>query len=84
MIIRDTHEDAVEETTQAFQQRFTYVLQQMMFVSGETAEASAETTSMIEEIVRQQVIEMVLLAALSIMPNIFVFWFTRLIKTTCS
>ncbi|KKY22853.1 putative saga-like transcriptional regulatory complex subunit [Phaeomoniella chlamydospora] len=32
-------------------------IQQMMFVSGETAEASHETTSMIEEIVRQQVIE---------------------------
>lgn len=31
----------------------------MMFVSGETAEPSADTTSMIEEIVRQQVIEMV-------------------------
>jgi transcription initiation protein SPT3 len=34
-------------------------LSQMMYVSGETAEASAETTGMIEEIVRQQVIEMV-------------------------
>ncbi|TVY93246.1 SAGA complex subunit [Lachnellula willkommii] len=33
-------------------------IQQMMYVSGETAEASAETTGMIEEIVRQQVIEM--------------------------
>jgi transcription initiation protein SPT3 len=32
---------------------------QMMYVSGETAEASTETTGMIEEIVRQQVIEMV-------------------------
>lgn len=32
----------------------------MMYVSGETAEASPETTGMIEEIVRQQVIEMVL------------------------
>jgi transcription initiation protein SPT3 len=32
---------------------------QMMYVSGETAEASPETTGMIEEIVRQQVIEMV-------------------------
>lgn len=32
---------------------------QMMYVSGETAEASSETTGMIEEIVRQQVIEMV-------------------------
>lgn len=31
----------------------------MMYVSGETAEASPETTGMIEEIVRQQVIEMV-------------------------
>ena len=30
-----------------------------MYVSGETAEASPETTGMIEEIVRQQVIEMV-------------------------
>lgn len=34
-------------------------IQQMMYVSGDTAEASAETTGMIEEIVRQQVIEMV-------------------------
>lgn len=32
---------------------------QMMFVSGETAEPSLETTSLIEEIVRQQVIEFV-------------------------
>ena len=30
-----------------------------MFVSGETAEPSPETTGMIEEIVRQQVVEMV-------------------------
>jgi hypothetical protein len=36
----------------------------MMYVSGETAEASAETTGMIEEIVRQQVIEMVSLPTL--------------------
>ena len=34
-------------------------LSQMMFVSGETAEPSPETTGMIEEIVRQQVVEMV-------------------------
>ena len=39
--------------------RLTHWLEQMMFVSGETAEVPAETTSMIEEIVRQQVIEMV-------------------------
>ncbi len=35
------------------------VFAQMMFVSGETAEASIETTYLIEEIVREQVIEMV-------------------------
>jgi transcription initiation protein SPT3 len=33
-------------------------IQQMMYVSGETAEPSHETTGMVEEIVRQQVIEM--------------------------
>jgi len=33
-------------------------IQQMMYVSGETTEPSAETTGMVEEIVRQQVIEM--------------------------
>ena len=32
---------------------------QMMYVSGETGEPSAETTGMIEEIVRQQVVEIV-------------------------
>lgn len=31
----------------------------MMYVSGETVEPSPETTGMVEEIVRQQVIEMV-------------------------
>lgn len=39
--------------------RFTNVLCKMMYVSGETAEPSVETTSMIEDIVRQQVIELV-------------------------
>lgn len=32
---------------------------QMMYVSGETGEPSVETTSIIEDIVRQQVIELV-------------------------
>ena len=32
---------------------------QMMFVSGETGEPSPETTGIIEEIVRQQVVEIV-------------------------
>lgn len=47
------------ETMQEFNQRLIQWLQQMMFVSGETAEPSAETTYLIEEIVREQVIEMV-------------------------
>ncbi len=47
------------ESKEEFKQRLTELLQQMMFVSGETGEPSAETTGMIEEIVRQQVIEIV-------------------------
>ncbi|KIV78720.1 hypothetical protein PV11_06340 [Exophiala sideris] len=46
------------ETIEAFKQRLTHWFEQMMFVSGETAEPSAETTWMIEEIVREQVVEM--------------------------
>ncbi|KAF7509980.1 hypothetical protein GJ744_007294 [Endocarpon pusillum] len=38
--------------------KYRQEIQQMMFVSGETAEPSAETTGMIEELVKQQVIEM--------------------------
>ncbi|EEH20155.2 hypothetical protein PABG_02414 [Paracoccidioides brasiliensis Pb03] len=52
----DQNED--EETWEEWNARFTNTLSQMMFVSGETAEPSAETTTLIEEIVRQQVIEM--------------------------
>ena len=48
-----------DETQDEYKQRLIYWLQQMMFVSGETAEPSAETTWMIEEIVREQVVEMV-------------------------
>lgn len=48
------------ETNEQFRKRLTIGLRrQMMFVSGETAEPSTETTTLIEEIVRQQVIEMV-------------------------
>lgn len=47
------------ETMEEFKKRLTHILGQMMFVSGETAEPSAETTWMIEEIVREQVLEMV-------------------------
>lgn len=35
----------------------------MMYVSGETAEPPVETTSIIEDIVRQQVIELVRLSS---------------------
>ena len=48
-----------EEMLRYRKHTLTELFGQMMFVSGETAEASADTTGMIEEIVRQQVIEMV-------------------------
>jgi hypothetical protein len=48
-----------EENKGDFEERLTGSVKQMMFVSGETAEPSAETTGMIEELVKQQVIEMV-------------------------
>ena len=40
-------------------QELTDLVAQMMFVSGETADVAAETTSIVEEIVRDQVQEMV-------------------------
>ena len=46
------------ESKEDFRQRLIYILGQMMFVSGETAEPGPETTWMIEEIVREQVVEM--------------------------
>lgn len=50
-------------TTMAEKDKFKYriEIQQMMFVSGETGEPSPETTGIIEEIVRGQVIEMLLM-----------------------
>lgn len=48
-----------EETMIMFKMRLTALLVKMMYVSGETAEPFSETTGMVEEIVRQQVIEMV-------------------------
>ncbi|KAK3398535.1 transcription initiation factor IID, 18kD subunit-domain-containing protein [Sordaria brevicollis] len=46
------------ETKEQFILRFTNNIRQMMYVSGETGEPSVETTSIIEDIVRQQVISM--------------------------
>jgi hypothetical protein len=51
--------DQEEESMDNFQIKLIRHLKQMMYVSGETAEPSHETTGMVEEIVRQQVIEMV-------------------------
>ncbi|MCJ1376192.1 Transcription initiation protein spt3 [Loxospora ochrophaea] len=45
------------ETVENWQERLTEWFQQMMFVSGETGEPSAETLTIIEAIVQQQVIE---------------------------
>ena len=43
-----------------FKYQFTdKILPKMMFVSGETAEASVETTTLIEDITREQVLEIV-------------------------
>lgn len=48
------------ESMETFRERFrTDTIPQMMYVSGETGEPSVETTGIIEEIVRQQVIEIV-------------------------
>lgn len=49
----------IKESKEDFKKRLLKTLSQMMFVSGEQAEPSAETTYLIEEIVREQVIEMV-------------------------
>jgi hypothetical protein len=43
----------------AYGRRLIHSILQMMYVSGETAEPPVETTSIMEDIVRQQVIEMV-------------------------
>ncbi|PGH11015.1 hypothetical protein AJ80_07291 [Polytolypa hystricis UAMH7299] len=47
-----------EESMDAWRADFANCIRKMMFVSGETAEPSVETTTLIEEIVRSQVIEM--------------------------
>lgn len=57
-VVADEHGN-IRESKEAFKQRLMKTLSQMMFVSGEQAEPSAETTYLIEEIVREQVIEMV-------------------------
>lgn len=58
--IQISETEDLEADKQQWKETLTDMIIQMMFVSGETVEASAETTGMIEEIVRQQVIEMVI------------------------
>lgn len=60
-VVTETEDDpdSDDESVPAWQMRLIRYLQQMMFVSGETAEASAETAWVVEEIVREQVVEMV-------------------------
>lgn len=50
------------ETELMFKWTLTDLIRQMMFVSGETAEPSIESTTLIEDITRQQVIEIVTLS----------------------
>jgi len=47
------------EPQRAYHCTLTREIKKMMYVSGETGEPSIETTSIIEEIVRQQVVEIV-------------------------
>lgn len=49
----------LEMTAEEYKEDRANVIAQMMFVSGETAEPSSETTTIIEEIVHTQVVEMV-------------------------
>jgi hypothetical protein len=51
--------DNDDELLEVFMSRLANTLNQMMYVSGETAEPPSETTAIIEEIVRAQVIEIV-------------------------
>ncbi len=52
-------EENNSETDEMFWAKVANFIRQMMFVSGETAEPSIETTTLIEDIVRQQVVEIV-------------------------
>jgi len=54
-----TRDDAPISREDLFWDFITYRIPQMMYVSGETGEPSVETTGIIEDIVRQQVVEIV-------------------------
>jgi transcription initiation protein SPT3 len=50
--------------------KYKVEIQQMMFVSGETGEPTPETTGVIEEMVRGQVIEMVSSPPCHLIPSL--------------
>ena len=58
------HQEPPEEEIAEGYKRIVLIpeLQQMMFVAGDTGEPSGETTTLIEQIVHEQVIEMVSLS----------------------
>jgi Transcription initiation factor IID, 18kD subunit len=51
--------DVLDEKRNSLGERLTDSIKQMMYVSGETGEPSVETTGIIEDIVRAQVVEIV-------------------------
>jgi hypothetical protein len=53
-------EDAAHDVFEIDSSVTDMVVSQMMFVSGETVEPSPETTTLVEQIVQQQVMEMVI------------------------
>jgi hypothetical protein len=52
-------EDAAHDVFEIASSITDMIISQMMFVSGETVEPSPETTTLVEQIVQQQVMEMV-------------------------
>lgn len=56
---QETDADSSHEDSSNFDEIIDTIRRQMMFVSGETAEPSIESTTLIEDITRQQVLEIV-------------------------
>ena len=71
-LLNDTSVPPPEEEIARGYKRIVLIpeLQQMMFVAGETGEPSSETTTLVEEIVHDQVIEMVSLAIESVFTKL--------------
>lgn len=57
--LSDNMAPETELPEQEYREELADIIAKMMFVSGETAEPSPETTTIIEEIVHTQVVEMV-------------------------